>query len=224
MLPTGQDNTEAPVPEDPKTRDFVGITYADREALEAYYDEWAATYDIDMPDMGYDAPGEVARLMAETGLALDAPILDAGCGTGLTGQALADGGFAAITGLDQSQAMLAQARAKQCYTSLVRHDLNQPLPFVDDSFAAAQIVATLTYIDNAAGLLGELCRVVRPDGPIVFTQRSDLYDGDFAALIERFEDDGRWLREVHSDAAAYIPDHPQFRDDTRIHYDVFRVR
>lgn len=214
---------ETAVASDPTRRDFVGITDADSQALEAYYDDWAVSYDHDMPNMGYDAPHEIARLVAESGLRGDAPLLDAGCGTGLAGQALRDQGFSRITGVDQSRAMLDVAGQKACYTALVRHDLNQRLPFVDDAFAAATLVATLTYIDDARALLTELCRVVRRDGPIALTHRDDLYDTEFANLVETLEDRGLWVAELHSAPADYIPGHPQFGTDRRIHYDLYRV-
>lgn len=209
--------------DDATSRDFEGITHAKTAELEAYYDQWSASYDLDMPGMGYEAPARIAETVQAFGVAADEPVLDAGCGTGLTGQALADLGFAHITGIDISADSLAKAQAKACYALLVRHNLNEPLSFADDSFAASQCVAALTYIDNTEGLLRELCRVTRAGGSVAFTHRDDLYTSAFGDILARLVDDGLWTPVSHSNPHAYIPGHPQFSDKRTIYYDLYAV-
>ncbi|WP_193517288.1 class I SAM-dependent DNA methyltransferase, partial [Nocardiopsis kunsanensis] len=79
---------------------------------ESTYDEWAGTYDHDTTEgLGYIAPQRAAERLSR--LLPDRPraeVLDAGCGTGLVGQALAGHGFEVVDGLDLSQAMLDIAR------------------------------------------------------------------------------------------------------------------
>ncbi len=43
---------------------------------------------------------------------LDAPLLDLGCGTGLSGEAFMSAGFSVIDGTDFSETMIAVARNK----------------------------------------------------------------------------------------------------------------
>jgi len=66
----------------------------DSEVVADYYDNWANDYDRTLRQWQYEAPERVAeRLRAER--APQAVILDAGCGTGLSGRALAAAGWLA---------------------------------------------------------------------------------------------------------------------------------
>lgn len=98
-------------------------------------------------------------------------VLDVACGTGLVTMGLARRDCA-VTGLDQSEAMLDGARAK-----LARHpELSgqvtlvsgqaERLPFADASFDALTFTYLLRYVDDRAATMRELARVVRPGGRI----------------------------------------------------------
>ena len=89
--------------------DLTRMTDAGPDALAAYYDNWAGSYDADLPRMGYEAPKRAASIMVEQGVPFDAPILDAGCGTGLTGLELSKAGYRDITGIDLSLESLQAA-------------------------------------------------------------------------------------------------------------------
>jgi predicted TPR repeat methyltransferase len=84
---------------------------------QAIYRDWAATYDADVLASGYATPTRAATALAPL-IGPDAPVLDFGCGTGLSGQALRAAGFATIDGTDISPEMLALARSKGIYRSL----------------------------------------------------------------------------------------------------------
>ena len=60
------------------------------EEVRGYYDDQAPTYDSTLAGWGYDAPWRVAELLTGslTGGGSSPTVLDAGCGTGLAGQAL----------------------------------------------------------------------------------------------------------------------------------------
>ncbi|WP_373356747.1 class I SAM-dependent methyltransferase [Pseudoroseicyclus sp. CXY001] len=87
-------------------------------AVRDYYDGWAASYDAELRQAGYATPARCAAALAATGLSKDAPILDMGCGTGLSGVALAAEGFEVIDGCDLSEGMLKVARARGLYRHL----------------------------------------------------------------------------------------------------------
>ena len=72
---------------------------SDPDEARALYDEWAGTYDDDLASdsQGYVAPAVAADAVARAS-GVDGEILDAGCGTGLVGVALAERGRGASTG------------------------------------------------------------------------------------------------------------------------------
>lgn len=76
------------------------------------YADWADTYEDDVTAMAYATPARVAQALADTGDSKAAAVLDFGCGTGLSGLALAEQGFGPIDGTDISEAMLAHATQK----------------------------------------------------------------------------------------------------------------
>jgi len=204
--------------------DLTKMTDADPKTLAAYYDQWAESYDRDLPKMGYDAPVRAAAIMVEQDVAVDAPILDAGCGTGLTGLELSKAGYRDITGIDLSLESLQAAEAKGVYRHLKVRDMNKPLAFGDNGFAAVQCIGTLTYVREIKQLFSEFCRVVKRGGIVCFTQRTDLYDDAFTKAIQATTKARKWELISHSDPMPYLPNHEDFADKKHIFYDVYRVK
>ena len=98
-------------------------------------------------------------------------ILDVATGTGLVAAGLAKRG-AEVVGVDQSEQMLAGARARLAArpdlasrVTLVRGEAER-LPFADAEFDALTFTYLLRYVDDRAGTMRELARVVKPGGPI----------------------------------------------------------
>ncbi|MEL6586457.1 MAG: methyltransferase domain-containing protein [Pseudomonadota bacterium] len=87
------------------------------ETLDLYAD-WAGGYDADMVTFGYVTPARLAQALSAHLPDKDTPILDFGCGTGVSGAALAQAGFLAVDGTDISPEMLAEAEKKGVYRSL----------------------------------------------------------------------------------------------------------
>jgi predicted TPR repeat methyltransferase len=83
------------------------------ETLQVYAD-WAKDYDADVLASGYATPTRAATALAEF-VAPDAPILDFGCGTGLSGKALRAAGLTTFDGTDISTEMLALAQGQNLY-------------------------------------------------------------------------------------------------------------
>lgn len=197
---------------------------ASTDTIGAYYDRWANAYDQDLAAFGYRAPQWVAERIVAEGVPRDAAILDAGCGTGLTGQALHSLNYAHITGADISAESLTLARAKNCYETLERQDLDQPLDFEDNSFDAITCVGTLTYVKNPLALMTSFCRIGRPGAVVIFTQRDDCYDDAFKAALDELVSSGHWSRRAHTGPHAYLPEHPEYGADRSIYLDVYEVR
>jgi len=126
----------------PDDRDdgFLQRTYGlDTSAqIEQHYREWASTYERELLDNGYASPARCAEALATLVSDRTAPMLDAGCGTGLSGIALRDAGFSTVDGYDFSPEMLAFASEKEgVYRALDTLDLSQPLPFDPGAYANA---------------------------------------------------------------------------------------
>ena len=215
------------MPDESSTNETMGtlaeMTNASPDKLARYYDQWSGSYDNDLANIGYIAPAVAAETLSKQDIDRTKPVLDAGCGTGLTGLQLQKCGFDRIIGLDISTASLAKARQKGCYQELKQQNLNEPLNFTDDQFAAAQCVGTLTYVRNVAGLMREFCRVVCPGGVVLFTHRTDLYDDRFKSVIDEISTAGFWTPILHSGPSTYLPGHADFGDEKTIIYDIYRV-
>ena len=99
-------------------------------------------------------------------------VLDVATGTGLVARELVRRHGCRVVGLDQSERMLVAARARLAgdgrvasRIELVRGEAER-LPFADGEFAALTFTYLLRYVDDPAGTLRELARVVRPGGTI----------------------------------------------------------
>lgn len=168
---------------------FLARAYAlsDPDEARALYDEWADSFDADLADdtQGYVGPTVAAETVKRVA-GVDGEILDAGCGTGLVGVALADRGARTVDGVDLSPGMLAKATATGAYRRLAPADLSRPLPVAADSYDVVVCVGTLTHGHVGPGAFGEFVRLARPGGTIVATVLDDIWDsGGYRAEVDR---------------------------------------
>ncbi len=196
----------------------------DSEAIAQYYDQWAAEYDHDLQDWSYQAPKVAADLLHQ-GVPLDARVLDAGCGTGLSGLALQALGYGHITGVDISQTSLDLAAQSGAYQELMQVDMQSlSLPYDSDEFAGLQCVGVLTYVPDTDGIVREFCRVVQSGGLIVFTQRDALFaQRNDAAVLQALEDEGLWTVISVSEPQPYLPKNDDYGDKIHVIYCASRV-
>lgn len=174
------------------------------DEARALYDEWAGTYDDDLADasQGYVAPEVAARTVVDVA-GVDGEILDAGCGTGLVGVALADRGARTIDGVDLSPGMLARAEATGAYRRLTPADLSRALPVAADAYDVVVCVGTLTHGHVGPGVFGEFVRLARPGGTIVATVLDDIWEaGGYRAEVERLAQMAM-VEVVSTDAVDY---------------------
>lgn len=181
----------------------------DTAKLSSAYDDWAGRYDRDLSAFSYLNPALVAGFVGRYGPAFDAPILDAGAGTGLIGWVLATMGFRDITGIDLSEGMLARAAKRNAYRTLKQQVLGAPLDFPDDAFAATTCVGTLTVGHAPPSALDELIRVTRPGGPLIFTITDGAYDaGGFGRKLDALTAAGAWRPVYVTEPYISLPDAP----------------
>ncbi len=162
------------------------------DAAKAFYGEWSGAYDDRMVgELGYVGPDRISRMLAAHLDDVATPVLDIGCGTGLTSVHLAEQGFRAIDGIDITPEMLERARERGIYRHLIRADLTKPLDLDDASYGAAVSSGTFTCGHVGPEPLPEIVRVLRPGGLMAITIHQDIWEAKgFKAMLGGFESDG----------------------------------
>jgi predicted TPR repeat methyltransferase len=138
--------------------------------IEKTFDSFAASFDAKLAKLSYRAPALVAAMLDEAGIgasrALD--VLDAGCGTGLCGPLVAQ--YARrLVGVDLSERMLDQARARDVYDDLVRRELTAYLRDHEGAFDVIVSADTLVYFGRLEEVVATAGRALRAPGWVVFT-------------------------------------------------------
>lgn len=133
------------------------------------YNAWADKYDQDLLETGYVTPARVALALSAELADKDAPILDFGCGTGLSGAALAEAGFSRIDGTDLSGEMLAMARRKQIYHKLWETDPSVPLPVKPGEYRAVTAIGVISVGAAPASVYDDLLAILTPGDLLAFS-------------------------------------------------------
>lgn len=125
---------------------FMGAVYGldSADKTREFYDQWSRSYDRELAENGYATPVRIAAALAKFISDKTMPILDIGCGTGVSGAALRAEGFTTIDGSDFSAEMLAEARKKGIYRELMQADASQPMPVEDGTYGAITAVGVFS--------------------------------------------------------------------------------
>ncbi|WP_417414936.1 class I SAM-dependent DNA methyltransferase [Hoeflea sp.] len=180
------------------------------EELSSAYAAWAAGYDRDTLAAGYCLPFQVLAWVSRYVKPDAGALLDAGCGTGLSGPYLQALGYDRIAGLDFSEEMLRVGDSRGAYDDLKRATLGERLPWDDNHFAAFFSTGVFTEGHAPASGLTELCRITRPGGHAVFTVRNTIFHtGGFSAIIADLAGRGIWRQlEQSPPFRAFALDEP----------------
>jgi predicted TPR repeat methyltransferase len=146
--------------------------------IEKTFDSFAASFDAKLAKLSYRAPALVAAMLADTGVtasrSLD--VLDVGCGTGLCGPLV--GPYARrLVGVDLSERMLDQARAREVYDELVRGELTAYLRDHTGAFDVIVSADTLVYFGSLEEVVAVAENALRAPGWLIFTVE-ELGGGD----------------------------------------------
>ena len=195
---------------DHETIGFLGSVYKAQtpQELADHYNNWAKLYDADMAKAGYRHPAVVLALLARHCPKGSAPILDAGCGTGLVGEWLGVTGYPEVHGLDISAGMLEAARSKNVYASLTEAALGSTLPFPDNHFEAVIASGVFTTGHVGADGLDDLIRITKPGGVIVLTVKDKLWHDAFSAKVGSFASAGKITVAELLDPYLSMPNEP----------------
>ncbi len=191
-----------------KDQGFLKDAYhtGNAEETRALYDRWAETYDAEIRENGYATPSRCAAALAGFVPDQTAPVLDVGCGTGLSGLALRDAGFALIDGCDLSAEMLKQAAERdRLYRALIKIDLNDALPFEPGAYTAIAAIGVLASGNAPAGLIDQMLEFLPADGFFVFSLNDNtLKDPEYEARIVENIDTGQ-VRLLFRQHGPHLP-------------------
>jgi predicted TPR repeat methyltransferase len=166
----------------------------DPKVTAAVYDDWSKEYEAHMRSVGYTHPAMTTAMFTRYQPVSDAPVLDAGAGTGIMGEILPALGYRDIDGFDASPGMLALAAKKNLYRTLKLGVLGERLDYEDDSYAGATASGVFTEGHAPLSSLDELVRVVQPGGHIVFSVARIYLGEQIEAKATQLEDSGKWRR------------------------------
>lgn len=165
------------------TKTYLDKIYStDSTDLRPFYAQWALSYDQEVGENGYITPLRIAEALARHVKDLSIPILDYGCGTGISGQAFQEAGFLTIDGVDISDEMLEVAAQKKIYRRL---EVFAPETGPDVKLGAYNIIAAVGVIGAGAAplaVLDQIMALLAPKGLLVFsfndhTLEDPAYDG-----------------------------------------------
>jgi len=161
------------------------------EATKSFYNDWATSYDKEVTDNGYATPARCAEALAEFVETKDQPLLDIGCGTGISGEALRDAGFTVIDGCDFSAEMLKKAENKQIYRQLSTTNLEDPFPFKAGAYSNMAAIGVLNPGHAPATTLDDILFLLPEGGLFVFSLNDHaLADHTYEARLNEHVDSG----------------------------------
>ncbi len=176
-----------------KSKLDVDDAYALRTPADSIrlYGEWADTYDTDfVASVGYVVYLRVTELLLEQRSLINGPVLDVGCGTGVVGVSLREGGIDVVDGIDISPPMLAEAEKKKTkdgepvYRKLIAADLTKSVDLPDNQYAGLISAGTFTHGHLGPEPLDELWRIAAPGAHCAIGVRTTHYEAaDFGAKL-----------------------------------------
>jgi len=190
------------------------------------YGEWAETYDAEFagPE-GYVVYLRAAEHLLRQRSRIDGAVLDAGCGTGLVGVSLREGGIEVVDGIDIAPQMLVEAAKKKTsddtpvYRNLIAADLTQKLDIPDGQYAGLISAGTFTHGHLGPDSLDELWRVAAPGATCAIGIRSTHYvAADFGDKLSADVAAGTITQPEISEVNMYSArtSHPQHDNDTAL--------
>lgn len=187
------------------------VAYSLTNAKETlnHYKNWAATYDSEVSEQnGYAQPKRVAETLKRYSFDVTGNIFDAGCGSGLSGEALAAIGCKNIVGCDFSPEMLAKAEEKQVYNHLFKADLNQPLHQLEDTtYDAVVAVGVFSFGHVLPEACDELLRITKKGGLFIIALNNPFWQkGDLRNYLDQLENNGM-IETLSRDYGDHLPGH-----------------
>ena len=170
--------------------------------VEKLFDVFAADFDEVLAGLEYHSPSEIAQSLTEF-FANKKPekirVLDLGCGSGLCGKYTREQmPEAIIYGVDISEKMLAQARAKNVYDSLIKSDLMSCFDKIKNKFNAVVASDVLTYFGSLDLLFAGVADSLIKGGIFIFTVSVNETNSKdwFLQPCSRFAHNEKYVKKV----------------------------
>lgn len=177
----------------------------DPEALRDVYDEWATDYDADLAAERYATPDRIADALGRH-LGNGGPVLDFGCGTGLSGIALSRAGFGQIDGYDVSSSMLDVARTTGAYRSLVQGRVGESVSVDLGSYVAVVACGAISTGAAPSWYLDDIIDGLAPGALFVVSLNEHaLGDPDFVGRIDAAVSNGR-IERLEAVDGPHLPE------------------
>jgi predicted TPR repeat methyltransferase len=178
----------------------------DGDEIRSHYDQFAASYDDELTSRGYAQPDRVADAVTAAGVPTDARILDAGCGSGLSGRALAERGYRHIDGCDYSTEMLTLAAKSGVYGTLHQVDLNvEPLVVAGAPFDVVTAVGVVGHGHVTGAAIGRLVTLLKPDGLLALAINELAWpEGEVKPELDALVDGGA-VEPYRAEIGEHIP-------------------
>jgi predicted TPR repeat methyltransferase len=164
------------VPGEPSLQFFLAMASGEtprtqpREMMQELFDRYASRFDTELVgQLKYRVPRRVAEIIRARTPALDASILDLGCGTGLLGVYL--GRIAgAFVGVDLSAKMLEQAARHGIYTELRQTDLLDELRgTAEGAYDYVTANDVFIYVGDLSEVIPAAFKAIRSGGALIFS-------------------------------------------------------
>lgn len=188
-------------PKDDVARHMLAATSGDTTAsapagyVSRLFDDYADRFDEHLGTMDYHVPELIRDALVELADAGQPGwrVLDLGCGTGLCGEVLRPLA-ATLAGVDLSARMIAKARERRIYDSLIVGSIDATLEGQETSFDVIVAGDVFPYIGELSAVLAGCARALPPGGLLAFSTESregDSYQlcptGRYAHAMEYIE-------------------------------------
>lgn len=172
--------------------DFLDKVYANTsDDTRDLYAQWSTSYDQEVAENGYATPSRVAKALASHVEDLRTPVLDYGCGTGLSGMALRKVGFSNLHGIDVSKEMVTIAKEKKAYQTLRVFDPDAEPPLKTGEFEIITAIGVIGIGAAPLTIFDTIISLLVPGGLFAFSFNDHtLADPAFEAKVSDSVDTG----------------------------------
>ena len=174
----------------------------DAEKQRDVYDQWAESYDSELEKANYLTPGRLVDALKSCVKEgdLTTPVLDFGCGTGISGEELANAGFKRLHGADVSEGMLKMAEAKGVYEKLVTLPFGNPDPGLVSRYRLVTAVGAISHGAAPASCLPAIVMALPSGGRLALSyNQQTLEDEEYMTTLDRTVNSSEAVLEFSED-------------------------